>query len=113
MCIAQEYESKAAEVRAKQAARRGEAATAEGDAGNEDKDAEVSTMSVCLCVLPCTSMSIYMCRSLHESVYRHSSCLSFCLSTFLSVVKEQNEGGVPKVCIYMHAHVRSLFHATL
>lgn len=34
VCIGQEYESKAADVRAKQAARRGEAEAADGDAGD-------------------------------------------------------------------------------
>jgi hypothetical protein len=34
VCIGQDYESKAADVRAKQAARRGEAEAADGDAGD-------------------------------------------------------------------------------
>jgi hypothetical protein len=34
VCIGQEYERKAADVRAKQAARRGEAEAADGDAGD-------------------------------------------------------------------------------
>jgi hypothetical protein len=34
VCIGQEYESKAADVRAKQAARRGQAEAADGDAGD-------------------------------------------------------------------------------
>jgi len=58
MCMAQEYESKAADVRAKQAARRGETA-AEEDAENDDKGSEVSMLFVCLCVLH--REPIYMC----------------------------------------------------
>ena len=61
LCIVQEYESKAAELRAKQAARRGETA-AQGDAENDYKGAEVSVMLFCLCVYHARpSTCVYMC----------------------------------------------------
>jgi len=87
LCIVQEYESKAAELRAKQAARRGETA-AQGDAENDDKGAEVSVMLFCLCVVPCKT--IYMCLyvsmnlSMNLSICVPNACLSACLRSALS-----------------------------
>ena len=91
MCMAQEYESKAADVRAKQAARRGETA-AQGDAENDDKGAEVSVMLFCLCVVPCKT--IYMCLYVSMNLSMNLSiCVSVCLPTFRSIIEEQALGG--------------------
>ena len=73
MCIAQEYESKAAEARAKQAARRGETA-AEGDASIEDKASEVSMNRLCVCLSLSNHVSPSIC------VCMLLSCLSDCVT---------------------------------
>ena len=91
LCIVQEYESKAAELRAKQAARRGETA-AQGDAENDDKGAEVSVMLFCLCVVPCKT--IYMCLYVSMNLSMNLSiCVSVCLPTFHSIIEGQALGG--------------------